>query len=61
MTKLCILCGKNEAEYLIKKTPVGKEGSEEELFLCGGCASNYIKHDTVSIVRISKNPEKSKD
>lgn len=57
MTKVCDVCGKNNAEYLIKKIPPGEDKPAVELKLCGSCASDYIKHDTVSIVKIAKSED----
>lgn len=57
MNKNCDICGKNGAEYVIKKIPPGEDKPAVELYLCGSCASDYIKHDTVSIVKIKKTPD----
>lgn len=57
MTKNCDVCGKNIAEYLIKKTPPKEDKPPIELYLCSSCACDYIKQDTVSIVKISKPPD----
>ena len=57
---LCDLCKSREAEYFIKKTPPGMEMPRQQLHLCSKCAGEYLKHDTVSIVRIKKEqPEDS--
>jgi protein-arginine kinase activator protein McsA len=57
MTRNCDICGKNVAEYMIKKMPKEEEKPTVELYLCSFCASDYIKQDTVSIVKISKTPD----
>lgn len=50
----CDMCNEREADYFLKKTPPGMDTPKQQLYLCSQCAGQYLKHDTVSIVRISK-------
>ena len=51
----CDMCLSKEAEYLIKKSPPGSMEPAKEHHLCSDCASKYLKHDTVSLVRIARD------
>jgi hypothetical protein len=56
----CDLCQAGEAEYYIKKSPPGSPTPSKEMHLCSDCAGKYLKHDTISIVRIARESRGTK-
>jgi len=51
----CDMCLEQEAEYLIRKSPPGSQETVKEHHLCSECAGKYLKHDTISLVRIARD------